>query len=82
MQSEEQIIAFWDDLIAKEKKRQRERKRTRLRRMWDAKHLESVGCKLPTDTAQRFKRYCDDLGMTRYAVLQAAVVDMLRRNGY
>ena len=56
--------------------------RTMLRRAWDAAHLRSVGCKLSAPVAARFKRLCDDAGLTRYEVLRRCVMDLLQRHGY
>lgn len=56
--------------------------RTMLRRAWDEKHLRSVGCKLSAPVAARFKRMCDDAGLTRYEVLRRCVMDLLQRHGY
>lgn len=80
------IFDFLDETDSGDSAPRRERPRrdhrTMLRRAWDAEHLCSVGCKLPVATARRFKRMCDDAGMTRYAVLQAAILDLLQRHGY
>lgn len=64
------------------RERPRRDHRTMLRRAWDEAHLRSVGCKLPVDTAERFKRMCDEAGLTRYEVLRRCVMDLLQRHGY
>lgn len=64
------------------RERPRRDHRTMLRRAWDEKHLRSVGCKLSVSVAARFKRMCDDAGLTRYEVLRRCVMDLLQRHGY
>ena len=64
------------------RERPRRDHRTMLRRAWDAAHLRSVGCKLSEPVAARFKRLCDDAGLTRYEVLRRCVMDLLQRHGY
>lgn len=80
------IFDFLDETDSGDSAPRRERPRrdhrTMLRRAWDEAHLRSVGCKLPVDTAERFKRMCDEAGLTRYEVLRRCVMDLLQRHGY
>lgn len=74
------LTALLDSMNGKAKPRRDHR--TMLRRAWDAEHLRSVGCKLSEPVAARFKRMCDDAGLTRYEVLRRCVMDLLQRHGY
>ena len=74
------LTTLLDDLSGGAKPRRDHR--TMLRRAWDAAHLRSVGCKLSAPVAARFKRLCDDAGLTRYEVIRRCVMDLLQRHGY
>lgn len=57
--------------------KEREERRLLQRRAWDAEHLRTVGTKLPAQDFERLKAHCEDLRMSRYALLQSLILDEL-----
>ena len=61
------------------RERPRRDHRTMLRRLWDAEHLSVLSTKVTTDDARRFRRLCYSMGETPYSMLQAFVLECVKR---
>ena len=61
------------------RERPRRDHRTMLRRLWDAEHLSVISTKVTKDDARKFRRLCYSLGETPYSMLQAFVLECMKR---
>lgn len=57
---------------------EREDRRRQQRRRWDATHYRTVSCRVPVETARRFRILCEKHGITPYSALKGAIEDALR----
>lgn len=60
-----------------ESKEQREDRR----RAWDRRGYRTISCRVPVETAQKFRKLCLQHGKTPYRALKDAVEDALRYGG-
>lgn len=58
-----------------------EQERAQSRRAWDKRNYRTISCRVPVETAQRFRKLCFRYGKTPYRALKDAVEDALRCGG-
>lgn len=54
-----------------------EQKRLLQRKAWTAEHYRSVGTKLTVQDHERLLKYCEELRLSRYFLLQSLILEQL-----
>ena len=73
---------YYRDLSISAEQQERIDRRAEQRRRWDARHYKTLSCRVPAETAQRFRKLCFRYGKTPYRALKDAVEDALRHDGW
>lgn len=57
---------------------EREERRRQQRQRWDATHYRTISCRVPVETARRFRILCKKHGKTPYSALKTAIECAIR----
>lgn len=69
---------YYRDVSISMDAQEREDRRRAAKRKWDATHYHTVSCRVPVETARRFRILCEKHGKTPYSALKSAIEAALR----